>query len=135
MCATLCLGLFTGARLCEQVRSAIESLPPEQKRAALALGLTLPQTYRYVLLPNAYRRVIPPMTSELMGMIKNTAAASMVGLLDLTAQGNSMLEYSGYPYQAFIAVTLAYVLISLIALQLMRMIEKKSRLPGTLGAK
>ncbi len=55
----LCLGLFTAARVCEQVRAAIQSLPRGQKNAALAMGLTLPQTYRYVLLPNAYRVIVP----------------------------------------------------------------------------
>ena len=60
----LCLGLFTAARVCEQVRAAIQSLPRGQKNAGLAMGLTLPQTYRYVLLPNAYRVIVPPMTSE-----------------------------------------------------------------------
>lgn len=54
----LCLGLFTAARVCEQVRAAIQSLPRGQKNAALAMGLTLPQAYRYVLLPNAYRVIV-----------------------------------------------------------------------------
>ncbi len=62
----LCLGLFTAARVCEQVRAAIQSLPRGQKNAGPAMGLTLPQTYRYVLLPNAYRVIVPPMTSEMM---------------------------------------------------------------------
>ncbi len=62
----LCPGLFTAARVCEQVRAAIQSLPRGQKNAALAMGLTLPQAYRYVLLPNAYRVIVPPMTSEMM---------------------------------------------------------------------
>lgn len=66
----LCLGLFTAARVCEQVRAAIQSLPRGQKNAGLAMGLTLPQTYRYVLLPNAYRVIVPPMTSEMMNLVK-----------------------------------------------------------------
>ena len=66
----LCLGLFTAARVCEQVRAAIQSLPRGQKNAALAMGLTLPQAYRYVLLPNAYRVIVPPMTSEMMNLVK-----------------------------------------------------------------
>ena len=69
----LCLGLFTAARVCEQVRAAIQSLPRGQKNAALAMGLTLPQAYRYVLLPNAYRVIVPPMTSEMMNLVKNSA--------------------------------------------------------------
>ena len=64
--STICLGLFTAARVCEQVRAAIQSLPSGQRNAGLAMGLTLPQTYRYVLLPNAYRVIVPPMTSEML---------------------------------------------------------------------
>ena len=73
--STFCLGLFTAARVCEQVRAAINSLPRGQKATGLALGLTLPQTYRYVLLPNAYRVIIPPMTSEMLNLVKNSAIA------------------------------------------------------------
>lgn len=135
LCSIICLGLFTGARVCEQVRTAIQALPRGQQGAALALGLTLPQSYRYVLLPNAYRLVIPPMTSEMLNMIKNSAVASMVGLLDLTGQANNMLEHSNQPYQSFIAITLIYVAINLIVMQLMRVVEKRARLPGTMGAK
>lgn len=79
----LCLGLFTAARVCEQVRAAIQSLPRGQKNAGLAMGLTLPQTYRYVLLPNAYRVIVPPMTSEMMNTVKNSAIASTIGLADM----------------------------------------------------
>ncbi len=75
----ICLGLFTAARVCEQVRAAIQSLPRGQKNAALAMGLTLPQAYRYVLLPNAYRVIVPPMTSEMMNPVKNSAIASTIG--------------------------------------------------------
>ncbi|ECJ6975336.1 amino acid ABC transporter permease, partial [Salmonella enterica] len=74
----ICLGLFTAARVCEQVRAAIQSLPRGQKNAALAMGLTLPQAYRYVLLPNAYRVIVPPMTSEMMNLVKNSAIASTI---------------------------------------------------------
>ncbi len=66
----LCLGLFTAARVCEQVRAAIQSLPRGQKNAALAMVAMLPQAYRYVLLPNAYRVIVPPMTSEMMNLVK-----------------------------------------------------------------
>lgn len=66
----LCLGLFTSARLCEQVRSGIQSLSKGQLNAALAMGLTLGQAYRYVLLPHAYRIIVPPMTSEMLDLVK-----------------------------------------------------------------
>ena len=129
--STCALGLFTGARVCEQVRSGILALSRGQRYAALALGLTLPQTYRYVLLPNAYRIIIPPLTSEMLNMVKNTAVASTIGLVELTSQANRLLEFSGFAYESFIAVTLAYVFLNFIVMRLMRMVEKKMRLPST----
>ena len=66
----LALGFFTSSRISEQVRAGIQSLPRGQRYAGLAMGLTLPQTYRYVLLPMAFRIVIPPLTSESMNIVK-----------------------------------------------------------------
>src|SRR6185503_12176213 len=78
--AVLCLGLYTSVRIAEQVRAGIQSLPRGQLMAGTALGLTLPQAYRYVLLPMAYRIVLPPLTSETMNLIKNTSVALTIGL-------------------------------------------------------
>lgn len=128
-----CLGVFTGARVCEQVRTGIQSLPQGQKSAALALGLTLPQAYRYVLLPNTYRVIIPPLTSEMLNMIKNSAVASTIGLIELSAQASKLLDYSGYAYESFLAITISYVIINIIVMRLMKLVEKKTRLPGTFG--
>ncbi|NHB88652.1 amino acid ABC transporter permease [Photorhabdus tasmaniensis] len=131
--STICLGLFTAARVCEQVRAAIQSLPRGQKAAGLAMGLTLPQTYRYVLLPNAYRVIIPPMTSEMMNLVKNSAIASTIGLVDMAAQAGKLLDYSAHAYESFTAITLAYVGINLVIMLTMHLLEKKVRLPGNIG--
>ncbi len=78
------LGLFTSARISEQVRAGIQSLSRGQRMAGLALGFTLPQTYRYVLLPVAFRIIIPPLTSESMNIIKNSSVAFAVSISELT---------------------------------------------------
>ncbi|GAB3625184.1 amino acid ABC transporter permease [Pandoraea terrae] len=129
------LGLFTAARVCEQVRSGINSLARGQKNAGLAVGLTLPQTYRYVLLPMAFRVVVPPLTSEFVNIFKNSAVISTVNLLELTGQGKQLVDYTAHSYESFIAVTLAYMLINVVVLLLMRFIESKARLPGYIGGK
>ena len=79
-----CLGFFTSARVAEQVRAGIQSLPRGQRMAGTAMGLTLPQTYRYVLLPMAFRIILPPLTTEFMNIIKNSSVALTIGLLELT---------------------------------------------------
>ncbi|MBO9537313.1 amino acid ABC transporter permease [Herbaspirillum sp.] len=133
--ATLCLGMFTAARVCEQVRAGIESLPRGQKGAGLALGLTLGQTYRFVLLPMSFRIVLPPLTSEFLNIFKNSAVASTIGLLELAAQGRQLVDYTAQPYEAFIAVTLAYMLINICVMVFMRLLERKTSLPGMVGGK
>ena len=131
----VCLGLFTGARVCEQVRSGINALPRGQRNAGLAMGFTQWQTYRYVLLPVAYRIIVPPLTSEFLNIFKNSAVASTIGLLDLSAQARQLVDYTAQTYESFIAVTLAYVIINLVVMAFMRWVESRSRLPGYIGGK
>jgi glutamate/aspartate transport system permease protein len=135
LAAMVCLGFFTSARVCEQVRAGINSLARGQKNAGLALGFTLPQTYRYVLLPMAFRIVVPPITSEFLNIFKNSAVCSTVGLLELAAQGRQLVDYTAQPYESFIAVTLLYMLINVIVMLGMRWIEQRTRVPGYIGAK
>ncbi len=104
------------------------------KNAALAMGLTLPQAYRYVLLPNAYRVIVPPMTSEMMNLVKNSAIASTIGLVDMAAQAGKLLDYSAHAWESFTAITLAYVLINAFIMLVMTLVERKVRLPGNMGA-
>jgi glutamate/aspartate transport system permease protein len=133
LAAMLCLAFFTGARICEQVRAGIESLSKGQKAAGLALGFTLPQTYRHVLLPMAFRIIVPPLTSEILNLFKNSAVASTIGLLELAAMGRQLVDYTAQPYESFIAVTLLYVALNLAILALMRLVEQKARVPGFIG--
>jgi len=133
LAAMLCLGFFTGARICEQVRAGIESLSKGQKAAGLALGFSLRQTYNYVLLPMAFRIIVPPLSSEMVNLIKNSAVASTVGLLELAAMSRQLVDYTARAYESFTAVTILYVALNLIVLGFMRWVEEKSRVPGFIG--
>ncbi|TAM86174.1 MAG: amino acid ABC transporter permease [Candidimonas sp.] len=127
------LGIYTGSRLCEQVRAGIQSLPPGQRSAGLALGLSLGQTYRYVLLPVTFRVIIPPLTSEFLIISKNSAVASTIGLLELTGQARQLVDYTAQPYESFICVTLGYLLLNYLIMRLMDAIRRWTRVPGFLG--
>ena len=94
MPAVLCLGLYTSVRVAEQIRAGIQSLPRGQMMAATALGLTMPQAYRYVVLPMAFRIILPPLTSEFLNVIKNSSVALTIGLLELTGRARAMQEFS-----------------------------------------
>ncbi|TDM05439.1 MAG: glutamate ABC transporter permease [Ideonella sp. MAG2] len=129
------LGFFTSARISEQVRAGIQSLPKGQRYAGLAMGLTLPQTYRYVLLPVALRVVIPPLTSEAMGIVKNSAVAFAVSITEMIMFARQASEETSKGIEIYLAVTLLYFVSSLAVFALARFIETQVRVPGFLGAK
>jgi len=135
LAAWLCLSLFTAARVCEQVRAGLGALPPGQLQAALALGLTRFQAYRRVLLPMALRLVVPPLTSEFLNVFKNSAVASTIGLVELSRQSQQLVDYTAQAYEAFIAVTLLYLLVNVAVMLLMRRVEARARVPGFIGAR
>ena len=132
--AVLCLGFYTSARVAEQVRAGIQSLPRGQGMAGTALGLTLPQAYRHVLLPQAFRIVLPPLTSEFMNIIKNSSVALTIGLVELTARARSMQEFTFQVFEAFTAATILYIMVTLVVVFSMRWVEKKVAVPGLIGA-
>jgi glutamate/aspartate transport system permease protein len=133
--AAIGVGLFMSARVAVQLAAGVGSLPRGQKQAATALGLTTVQTYRYVLLPMAYRIVLPPLTSEFLSTIKNTAVAITIGLMELTGQARAMQEFSFQVFEAFTAATLLYLLINFIVVTAMGLLERKVAVPGYITGK
>ena len=131
--AVLCLGLFTSARIAEQVRAGIQSLPRGQRNAGLAVGLTQPQVYRHVLLPMAFRIIIPPLTSETMNLIKNSSIALTIGLAELTFRAREIGEYTFNFFEAFTAATIIYVAIAMSANRIMAWVERRVAVPGYIG--
>jgi glutamate/aspartate transport system permease protein len=132
--AVMCLGIFTSVRVAEQVRAGINSLPRGQRFAGTAMGLTQAQTYRYVILPQAFRIILPPITSEFMNIIKNSSVALTIGLLELTGRARAMQEFSFKVFEAFTAATVIYLLTNLVVVLAMRALERKVRVPGLIAA-
>ncbi|WLE01036.1 amino acid ABC transporter permease (plasmid) [Agrobacterium leguminum] len=129
--ALFCLSFYTAARVAEQVRAGLEALPQGQSEAAAALGLSGRKTYRFVLVPQALRLIIPSLTSEVMGIYKNTSVALTIGLLELTAQARQISEETFQTFAAFGAATIIYLALALVAYQFMAWIDRKVRIPGT----
>jgi glutamate/aspartate transport system permease protein len=126
----LALGFFTSARIAEQVRAGVQTLPKGQRYAAMALGFTTPQYYRYVILPMAYRIVIPPLTSESMNIFKNSAVAFAVSISELTMFAMQAQEETSRGVEVYLAVTACYVISAFAVNRIMAYIEKKTRVPG-----
>jgi glutamate/aspartate transport system permease protein len=131
--AVLCLGFFTAARVSEQVRAGIQSLPRGQLMASTALGLRLPQSYRYILLPMGFRIILPPLTSEFMNIIKNSSVALTIGLVELTAAARAIQEFSFQVFEAFSAATIIYIVTNIVVVTGMRWLEKRVAVPGFIG--
>jgi glutamate/aspartate transport system permease protein len=131
--AVAALGFYTACRVAEQVRAGIQSIPPGVVNAALASGLTLPQTYRHVLLPLSYRRLIPVFTSEFLTIFKNSSLALTIGAMELTAQSRQIESLTFHGFEAFGAATVLYIAVALVVIFLMRALEVRLHIPGMLG--
>ncbi len=130
----IAIGLFTSARIAEQVRSGIQALPRGQRYAGMAMGFTTYQTYRYVLLPMAYRIIMPPLTSEAMNVFKNSSVAFAVSVAELTMFAMQAQEETARGVEIYLAVTACYVFSALVINRIMAFIEKRSRVPGMIAA-
>jgi glutamate/aspartate transport system permease protein len=129
------LGFFTSARISEQVKAGIQALPKGQRYAGLAVGFTLPQTYRYVLLPMAFRIVIPPLTSESMNIVKNSSVAFAVSIAELTMFAMQAQEETSRGIEIYLAVTGLYFISAFAVNRVASFIEGRVRLPGMIGGK
>ncbi len=127
------LGCFTSARIGEQVKAGINTLSRGQRYAGLAMGLTLPQTYRYVLLPMAFRIIIPPLTSESMNIVKNSSVAFAVSIAELTFFAQQSAEETSQPVLMFGAATLLYFISAFAINRVAKVIEKRVQVPGMIG--
>jgi glutamate/aspartate transport system permease protein len=127
---SLALGFFTSSRIAEQVRAGIGALPRGQRFAAMAMGLTTFQSYRYVILPMALRIVIPPLTSESMNIVKNSSVAFAVSVAELTLFAMQAQEETSRGIEIYLGVTVLYVISALTANRIMALIESKTRVPG-----
>jgi len=130
----MALGFFTSARIAEQVRSGIETLPRGQRYAGMAMGFTTFQTYRYVLLPMAFRIIVPPLTSEAMNIFKNSSVAFAVSVAELTMFAMQAQEETSRGIEVYLGVTTLYIISAFAINRIMAFIEKRARVPGFIVA-
>jgi len=130
----LALGFFTSARIAEQVRAGIQALPRGQRYAGLAVGFTTAQTYRYVILPMAFRIILPPLTSESMNLLKNSSVAFAVSIAELTMYAMQVQEETSRGIEVYLAVTALYAASAFAVNRVFAFIEKKVQIPGFIVA-
>ncbi len=130
LAAILCLSFFTSARVAEQVRAGIQAIPSGQFNAGRALGLQTREIYRHVLIPVAFRKILPALTNEFVNIIKNTSVAFTIAVVELMAATRSMQEMTFQIFEAFTAATLIYLGVNLLVVKLMDFIEGRLEVPG-----
>ena len=130
----LALGFFTSARIAEQVRAGVQALPRGQRYAAMAMGFTTAQAYRYVILPMAFRIILPPLTSESMNLLKNSSVAFAVSIAELTMFAMQAQEETSRGIEIYIAVTALYAISAFAVNRVFAFIERRARVPGLIVA-
>ncbi len=121
------LTIYTSAVVAEIVRAGITSIEVGQVEAARALGLSYAAMMRFVILPQALHRMVPPLVSQLITLLKDTSLASIIGLTELLTQGHNIYTYYGDPLQILITVAVIYFVINFTLSRLSRRLETARR--------
>ena len=123
--AVLALSLFEGAYAAEILRAGIVSLHRGQWEAAHSLGLTIVDTYRYVILPQAVRRVLPPLTGQMISLVKDSALVSTIAIYDLTMQGQTIVAETFLAFEIWFTVAAIYLVLTFGLSLAVRAMERK----------
>ncbi len=110
--AIVTLGLYEGAYVTEIVRSGIESIPKGQWEASYALGLSPYRKYRHIILPQAWRKTLPPLAGQFISAIKDSAIVSVISVPELTFQGLELMAATHLTFEVWITITLMYFVLT-----------------------
>lgn len=122
-CAVLALSLFEGAYASEIIRAGILAIPVGQWEAAASLGLNQARSYRHVILPQALRQMIPPLTSQGISLVKDSALVSTIAIYDLTMQGQQIIAESFLTFEIWFTVALIYLTVTMLLSSLVHYLE------------
>ena len=131
--ALIGLSLFTAARIAEQIRSGISSIPKGQFLAAYSTGLTEVQTFRHVIIPYAFRVMIPAIASEFLTIFKNSALTLTIGVAEITGAAKTIEAYTFRGLEAYSAASLTYMITTASVVIFMSWLEHTLRIPGLIG--
>lgn len=127
-CSVFGCGFFTGAFMAEIIRAGIQSIPKGLLEASYSSGLTFPQTLRKVILPLAFREIIPPLGSEFLNNMKNTSLAMTIGVTELFWSMQEVLSLTYRTFESIIAATIIYLLLSLVIACIMNIVNERLKI-------
>lgn len=132
-CATATMTLHTAAYIAEILRGAIQAIPPGEIEAARALGMSRPKALFYIILPRAARIGLPAYSNEVILMLKASALASTVTLLELTGMARTIIARTYLPVEIFFAAGLFYLLMSYVLVHFFKLLERWLRVDACQG--
>jgi polar amino acid transport system permease protein len=125
--AIVAITVCYGAYMSEIVRSGIQSVPKGQMEAARSLGMSYFQAMRHVVLPQAFRVILPPMGNEFISLLKDSSLVSVVAVADLTRRGREFMAAHFNPIETWLMVALLYLVMTIVAARVVSYIEKRSK--------
>ncbi len=123
--AVVAFGLNSGAYVAEIVRSGIMSIDNGQFEAGASLGMNYPKTMIYIILPQAFRNILPALANEFIVLLKETSVAGNIALMDLTKGGDTIQSITYEPFMPLIAVALIYLVLVMILTKLVTLLERR----------
>ena len=110
----LCLGVYHGAMVSEIFRAGINAIPDGQWEAADSIGMTTTQSYRFIVLPQSVRFMLPPLTGEAVNMIKSSAIVSVIAVAELTTIGRNIISDTYMSFEIWFTIALVYLIVTLM---------------------
>lgn len=125
--AVAACSINSGAYVAEIFRAGIQSIEQGQMRAGLSLGMTWAQTMRFIILPQAFKRIIPPLGNEFIAMLKDSSLVSVIGFEELTRSGQLIIAETYGSLEIWTAVAMLYLIMTLTITRLVGYMEKRFR--------
>jgi polar amino acid transport system permease protein len=123
--AVLALSLFEGAYISEILRSGILGVPKGQWEAGLSSGFNAWELYRFIILPQAVRNILPPLTGQAISLIKDSALVSTIAIYDLTMEGQAIVSETFLVFEVWLTVASIYLIITISLSMLTNIMEKR----------
>ncbi len=122
--------LFQGAYSAEIFRAGLQGIPRGQLEAAESLGLSQIDSYRFVVIPQMFRKIIPPLTNEAVSLVKNSSIVSIMAIFDLTTEGRNIVADTAMPFEVWFTVAAIYLCITLTLSALAIWLERRLNIPN-----
>lgn len=125
VCGIGALALFAGAYTAEIVRAGIQAIPKGQMEAARSLGMTVPQTMMDIILPQAFKKILPPLSGQFISLIKDSSLVSVIAITDLTKSGREIITSTFATFEVWLVVAAMYLLVTSLLSQIVFYMERR----------